>query len=150
MPNISLRGGTLDYDNVTVEIPTSAHLTAIDSVKYLRLNYYLRYKPILEGDCVVLSLPSYHDAKEGGQGPNDWVDELRMYWVEERHEWIAVRYHLYQENVQDTLATLDGPYSLNDDLAHKIVEAFGIASYSLTPVAIVQSSPTQLLELARS
>ena len=78
----------------------------------------------------------------------DRADEVRIYWVDERQEWVAFHFHEWVEDVWGTDISADGPYALAGNWYKKICEAFGLDPEKLDPNEIVQS-PMERLEQLR-
>jgi hypothetical protein len=130
-------------EDVVVEIPVSGDLPTIQNNENARYYRFSEYTPFRANeDSIVVAIPAGALADI-----SDWerVDEVRLYWVEERQEWVAFHFHEWVEDVWGTDIWAHGPYSvLGTQWVEKIKQAFGIDDPSLPEEKVIKSSPRSL------
>lgn len=89
------------------------------------------------------------------------LGNLYMIWVDERKEWVGIKYEfisrdpegsapgsgaIYQGYDENVLSS--GPYALDKEHTRKILEAYGISEGTLTLEQVLHTKPSELEKIA--
>jgi hypothetical protein len=132
--------------DMVITIPTDGSLGnklngAYLDIKNLDPRLHILTPKMSKEGYIAITLPE-HDVEDGLDLEREVISIL---WIQERHEWIAVRHDIWRESSSSDDETYDGPYEIDEYLERMLVKAYGIDWQAPKLVAIKNLSPLDLV-----
>lgn len=123
-------------ENKVIDVPSSGSLPLIDFSEF-------KDEPgIRFPNCIIVCLPD-----EKFSSPIYLYDEIRIFWIEERQEWVAFR---CTEEANPTTwpdMFVEGPYVLDQDALLTLSQVFRVDQSIISLEQLAKTSPEKLDEL---